>query len=154
MQNAMGDPELLRRFQKERSEEAFSALVARYAALVHSAARRQVSSPDLANDVVQSVFLDLAKCASRLRADTHLASWLQVVARRRAVDLIDLFRCSLRLSRHEPRMPMRMAASSCPISGLSCPIFAIRPMGPNGSSSMFATTANQFAFTPDASSCS
>ena len=58
------DSELLRRYAYERSESAFSELVQRKAGLVYSAALRQVgANASLAQEVSQSVFIDLARKA-------------------------------------------------------------------------------------------
>lgn len=84
----MNDLELLRQFARDGSQAAFQAVVSRHFDLVYSAAKRQVRSPDLAKDVAQAVFLDLATSASNLRADTVLASWLFVATRRRAIDVV------------------------------------------------------------------
>ncbi len=71
------DSDLLRRFARERSEEAFSELVRRHLDLVHSAARRQVEGDeDAAADVTQAVFLELARQASRLAEHPALVGWL------------------------------------------------------------------------------
>ena len=86
--NGMDDLELLRQYSREGSQTAFSVLVARYVDLVYSAARRQVRSAELAEEVTQAVFLDLAQHAEKLRPDSHLSSWLYVVARRTSVDAI------------------------------------------------------------------
>jgi RNA polymerase sigma factor (sigma-70 family) len=56
--------------------------------LVHSAALRQVRSPQLAEEVVQSVFADLARGAGKLRPDTIVTAWLYAVTRRTAIDAI------------------------------------------------------------------
>lgn len=82
------DHDLLHHYQTAQSQAAFSALVQRYVDLVYSTAARQVSSPDFAKEVSQQVFLELAARASKLRPNTHLASWLYVVTRRRAIDLV------------------------------------------------------------------
>jgi RNA polymerase sigma factor (sigma-70 family) len=82
------DLDLLRRYAAERSEEAFAALVNRHLNLVYSAALRQVRSPQLAEEVAQSVFSDLARNAGRLKSDTILTAWLYQVARRTAIDLV------------------------------------------------------------------
>jgi RNA polymerase sigma factor (sigma-70 family) len=66
--------------------------------LVYSAARRQVRSPQLAEEVAQLVFTDLARQAARLKPDTVLAAWLYRVTRRRAADLL---RCELRWRKGE-----------------------------------------------------
>jgi RNA polymerase sigma factor (sigma-70 family) len=84
----MSDMELIRQYVEHGSEEAFSAPVARHLNLVYSSARRQVGSDAAARDVAQAVFLDLSFNARKLRADTHLGSWLHVVTRRTAVDAI------------------------------------------------------------------
>src|SRR5262245_2572863 len=82
------DSELLARFAGERCEEAFTALVRRHLGLVHAAALRRVRSPQMAEDIAQSVFLDLAQSAHRLAPGTVLAAWLYQVTQRTAVDAI------------------------------------------------------------------
>ena len=58
----MNDFELLRCYAKDRSESAFAELVKRYIDFVYSAALRQVGGDaHLAQDVAQSVFVDLAR---------------------------------------------------------------------------------------------
>ena len=84
----LDDLELLERYAKAGSEEAFGELVHRHLDLVYSAALRQVRSPQLAEEVAQSVFADLSRSASRLKAGTVLAAWLYQVARRTAVDVV------------------------------------------------------------------
>ena len=56
--------------------------------LVYSAALRQVRSPQLAEEVAQSVFTDLARNAGKLKPDTVLTAWLYQVTRRTAVDVV------------------------------------------------------------------
>lgn len=82
------DLELLERYAKEGSEEAFSELVHRHLDLVYSAALRQVHSPQLAEEVAQSVFTDLSRSARRMKPDTVLTAWLYQVTRRTAVDVV------------------------------------------------------------------
>jgi RNA polymerase sigma factor (sigma-70 family) len=82
------DHELLTRYANESSNEAFTELVRRHLDLVYTAARRQVSSNGLAEEVTQSVFLDLAKAAPRLNRQTPVVAWLHLVARRTAIDLV------------------------------------------------------------------
>ncbi len=73
----MNDAELLRKYTRERSEEAFAELVSRYLDLVYSAALRQVGGDaHLAEDVAQTVFAALAKKAYRLPAGVVLGGWL------------------------------------------------------------------------------
>ncbi|HEX3988301.1 MAG TPA: sigma-70 family RNA polymerase sigma factor [Verrucomicrobiae bacterium] len=84
----MNDLDLLRQYTEEASEEAFAALVQRHLNLVYATALRQVRSPQLAEEVSQTVFLTLAKNARSLRPDTILAAWLYRVARRAAIDVV------------------------------------------------------------------
>jgi RNA polymerase sigma factor (sigma-70 family) len=56
--------------------------------LVYSAALRQVRSPQLAEEVAQSVFTDLARNAGKLNSETILTAWLYSVTRRTAIDAI------------------------------------------------------------------
>ena len=58
------DLDLLGQFTREQSQDAFTTLVNRHLNLVYSAALRQVRSPQLAEEVCQSVFTNLA-CQSR-----------------------------------------------------------------------------------------
>ena len=76
------DSELLGRYARERSESAFAELVQRQAGLVYSAALRQVGGDTaLAQDVSQSVFIDLARKAEHLAGRPVLASWLYTSTR-------------------------------------------------------------------------
>lgn len=84
----MTDADLLRRYVADRSESAFAALVHRHVDLVYSVALRHVRSPQLAEDVAQSVFVDLARQAPRIKRGTPLVAWLHVVARRAAIDAV------------------------------------------------------------------
>src|SRR5215471_8999570 len=74
------DAQLLREYAEDGNEDAFRELVARHTDLVYSAALRQVASPDLAWDVAQSVFTDLARKARSLlqKGNLHdsMAGWL------------------------------------------------------------------------------
>ncbi|HEY1660859.1 MAG TPA: sigma-70 family RNA polymerase sigma factor [Verrucomicrobiae bacterium] len=82
------DLNLLGRFARENSQDAFTEIVRRHVDLVYSAALRQVRSPQLAEEVAQSVFSDLARDAGKLRSDTVLIAWLYAVTRRTAIDVI------------------------------------------------------------------
>src|SRR5688572_21430437 len=73
---AANDHELLRLYAREKSEPAFATLVSRYVKLVYSAALRQVSEPQLAQDVTQSVFVLLARKAKSLPESVILSGWL------------------------------------------------------------------------------
>jgi RNA polymerase sigma factor (sigma-70 family) len=71
------DNELLRRYAETGSEAAFAELVQRHVGLVYSAALRQVNGdPQMAQDVAQVVFTDLARKATRLSRHPFLAGWL------------------------------------------------------------------------------
>ncbi len=71
------DAKLLRDYAKHGSEAAFGELVARYVDLVYSTALRQVNGDThLAQDVTQSVFVDLARRAGVLHIDIVLGGWL------------------------------------------------------------------------------
>ena len=82
------DLDLLRRFALENSQDAFSEIVRRHVNLVYSAALRQVRSPQLAEEIAQSVFADLARNANKLNSETILTAWLYSVTRRTAIDAI------------------------------------------------------------------
>ncbi len=74
------DVELLRDYAEAGSEAAFCKLVARHTDFVFSAALRQVDSPDLASDLTQKVFTDLARkaqpVAKKMPVKGSLAGWL------------------------------------------------------------------------------
>jgi RNA polymerase sigma factor (sigma-70 family) len=84
----MSDLELLDQYARGNRQEAFAALVDRHVKLVYSTALRQVRSPELAEEVTQSVFSDLARNAGKLEARTILTPWLYQVTRRTAIDLV------------------------------------------------------------------
>jgi DNA-directed RNA polymerase specialized sigma24 family protein len=67
----MSDLELLDQYARENREEAFAALLDRHLQLVYSAALRQVRSPELAEEVAQSVFSDLARSADQAGPRDH-----------------------------------------------------------------------------------
>ena len=67
----MDDTDLLRRYAILRDQTAFTELVNRHIALVHSAALRQCRSDEgLARDVTQSVFIELSRKAAALLRHT------------------------------------------------------------------------------------
>lgn len=82
------DVELLKRYHRDHSEKSFAEIVRRHLPLVYSAALRQVRSPQLALEVAQTTFIDLAQSAGRLGPDTVLTAWLYKVARRTAIDIV------------------------------------------------------------------
>ena len=74
------DVQLLRDYAEGGNEAAFRELVARHTDFVYSAALRQVDSPDIAGDLAQGVFTDLARKARPLTEKTpggsSLTGWL------------------------------------------------------------------------------
>jgi RNA polymerase sigma factor (sigma-70 family) len=78
--NEQPDAQLLRDYAEGGNEAAFRELVARHTDLVYSAALRQVDSPDIAGDLTQGVFTDLARKARSLAEKTpagaSLTGWL------------------------------------------------------------------------------
>lgn len=82
------DIELLTRYARQGAEDAFEEIVRRHIGLVYSAALRQVRSPQLAEEVSQSVFIDLARNVARLKPNTVLSAWLYQVTRCTAIDVV------------------------------------------------------------------
>src|ERR1051325_1635260 len=74
------DAQLLGEHAAQGSEPAFAEIVARHTNLVYSAALRQTGSTELAREIAQGVFTDLARKAralvGTLSADASLAGWL------------------------------------------------------------------------------
>lgn len=77
----MDDHGLLSQYAQDRSQEAFTSLVHRYAGLVYSAALRQTHDPHEAEDTTQAVFAALAHKAHRIRPNVVLAGWLLTAVR-------------------------------------------------------------------------
>jgi DNA-directed RNA polymerase specialized sigma24 family protein len=77
---AKADAQLLREYCRQGSEAAFGEIVARYTNLVYSAVLRQVGSADIAEEVAQSVFTDLARkaasLAGKLDENGTIVGWL------------------------------------------------------------------------------
>jgi RNA polymerase sigma factor (sigma-70 family) len=84
----MDDDTLLREYVEHRSEKAFADLVARHIDLVYSTALRMVQGTDLAEDVSQSVFIELARKAKGIRSGSTLAGWLYRVTRCQAANVV------------------------------------------------------------------
>jgi RNA polymerase sigma factor (sigma-70 family) len=85
------DAQLLRDYAERAAEAAFAEILTRHTDLVYSAALRQVYSSDLARDVTQCVFTDLARKARTLSAnlspEASLVGWLYRGTRFAARDL-------------------------------------------------------------------
>lgn len=77
---ADADHELLRRYAHQGDEQAFAQLVHRHVNLVWAAARRVTGNSELARDVAQMVFTDLARKACSLPPATVVAGWLHCAA--------------------------------------------------------------------------
>jgi RNA polymerase sigma factor (sigma-70 family) len=82
------DCDLLRQFSRDHSQDAFTELVNQHMNLVYSSALRQVRSAQLAEEVTQVVFTNLARNADKLAPDTILTAWLYQVTRNAAIDLV------------------------------------------------------------------
>src|SRR5688572_16794811 len=70
------DGDLLHAYVEWQSEHAFSALVERHVNMVYSTALRLVTDPHRAEDIVQSVFIILARDAAKIRNPNALSGWL------------------------------------------------------------------------------
>ncbi len=86
------DTDLLSQFVQDSGartgQDAFAELVNRHLNLVYSAAMRQVRSPELAEEVSQTVFAQLARNAAALKPKTVLAAWLHRVTHHTAIDVV------------------------------------------------------------------
>lgn len=83
----IADRQLLDRFVRNDSEDAFRELVRRHVALVHSVALRHTNSPHLAQDITQAVFIILARKARSLGPKVVVSGWLYHTARLTAANL-------------------------------------------------------------------
>ncbi|MGO8699755.1 MAG: RNA polymerase sigma factor [Limisphaerales bacterium] len=88
----MSDAQLLREYIVKNSEAAFGEVVRRHADMVYSAALRQVGSADWAAEIVQRVFIDLARkarsLAAQVRENGSLAGWLYRATRYATLGLL------------------------------------------------------------------
>ncbi len=79
---------MLERYANDGSQEAFAELVRRHLNFVYSCALRQVRTRELAEDVTQIVFANLACKAGSMPREAVLAGWLHRDARFTALDLL------------------------------------------------------------------
>ena len=83
------DNELLQCYVRDRSQEAFGELVRRHVDLVYSSALRRVGmDAQLAEDVTQEVFTELARRSASMLGRPVLEGWLYTTSRFKAVDLV------------------------------------------------------------------
>jgi RNA polymerase sigma factor (sigma-70 family) len=75
------DIDLLREYARSQSERAFEELVRRHVNLVYSVAWRQTRDPHLTEEVVQTVFILLARKAAQLSSRVIVSGWLCRTAR-------------------------------------------------------------------------
>ena len=109
------DNDLLERFIRNESDEAFTSIVERYIDLVHSVALRHTANPHQAEEITQAVFIILARRAGSLERGTILSGWLYHTARLTAANFI---RSEMRRSKREQEAFMQSSAegpSSQPI---------------------------------------
>lgn len=102
----LSDRELIMRYLSQRDEAAFGAIVDRYVDLVHSVARRTTGDGEMARDVAQKTFIQLARKAASINHGQPLASWLHHVTRCQALNAV----------RAEARLKKRELATSLPPS--------------------------------------
>lgn len=84
----MTDVELLQDYAKTGSETAFTELVTRHAGTVYACALRQLRDPSQAEEVVQAVFILLARKASTFKTGVVLTGWLYRAAHFATNDLL------------------------------------------------------------------
>lgn len=83
------DSELLREFAQNSSGEAFTELVRRNLSMVHSCALRRLGGDvQLAEDITQRVFTDLARKAPQLVGRESVAAWLFVAANLASAEVV------------------------------------------------------------------
>ena len=114
----ISDQELLEKFTREHSDEAFTLIVERYIALVHASAKRQVRDAHTADDVTQAVFMVLARKAAGLK--TPLAGWLLKTTHYCAIDAGKLQR---RRAFHERKAAAMRQESQSPPAQDDLPAF-------------------------------
>jgi RNA polymerase sigma-70 factor, ECF subfamily len=73
------------RMARAGDRDAYGELYRRYAPMVHGILLGRVA-PDLAEDLLQEVFLKAMTELARLRKDGHFGGWIAAIARNRAAD--------------------------------------------------------------------
>jgi len=98
------DIELAREYAHSHSVVAFTALVSRHINLVYAVALRHVGNPHQAEEIMQAVFMILAKKAGSLRPGTVVSGWLYHTARLTAANYL---RSEIRRTHREQEAHMR-----------------------------------------------
>lgn len=83
----MTDRELLQRFTRDQSQDAFATLVERYAGLVYGTCFRVLNESHAAEDAAQATFLAFAQKAATFTEDIIVAGWLHRAALMSARDV-------------------------------------------------------------------
>jgi RNA polymerase sigma factor (sigma-70 family) len=108
--NGMGDMRdnaaLLDEYARTGSREIVGELARRHAAMVYSAARRQVGDGHLAEDVTQAVFILLFSKASSIHNPAQLVGWLYKTTRYTALNAMKI---ENRRKRHEEKAAAQKA---------------------------------------------
>ena len=82
----MNVSELLQQFARNRSEEVFSDIMRQHVHLVYSVAHRRLQDPNQIEEVVQDVFIRLARVPRVPASQCELISWLHATVHRIAID--------------------------------------------------------------------
>lgn len=82
------DHALLQAYARDGDNDAFTEVVRRHAGAVLASAVRQTSDPQLADEVLQTVFLRLAEKAGGISSDTVVIGWLMKATRYTALDAL------------------------------------------------------------------
>ncbi len=88
---------------------AFDELFARYASVLLRVMRRELRSPEEANDLVQQTFLQLHRARFDFRTDAKLRPWLFTIA-------LNLKREHLRRLKRRPEAELKLDGRSDPIT--------------------------------------
>ncbi len=106
------DAELLRDYAQDGSEGAFTELVERHLPLVYAAALRKTGGDaELARDICQTVFFDLARKARSLAGHELLIGWLFTATRFHAATALR----GIRRRQHRERMAAAMQKDNTPL---------------------------------------
>jgi len=122
---AKSDFDLLREYSQKADDAAFNEIVNRYADLVYASAMRQVNSPELAKDIAQVVFTDLARKAKAMSdapgTFSSLAGWLYQATR---LEALAKLRSEIRRQERE----RKVMEDFSPLADATCEWEQIRPV--------------------------